>query len=247
MSRIFHKVVLLAVLAWPWWASAQPTPAQTATLAALIAAQSRSPAATSRLLSGTEYLDYTPGNTIGNQFFLSNLAQRGSINYDGASFTQVPLRYDLKLDQVILFDSSRNTNIQLIRERVADFTLGGRRFIRLGPGLGAGAPTGFYEVLADGQPQLLAHRTKRVVEATVQQHLTFTYREASRLFLAQAGKLAEITNLKSLLDMLPGQKPALQQYARDNNLQFGAETREAAATLLVRYYYTLAPVAAAHD
>jgi hypothetical protein len=246
MRILFYKVVPLAVLAWPGRALAQPTPADTSTLASQAAALRRPPTSASRLLSGTEYLDYTPGNTIGNQFFLSNLAQRGTIRYDGESFAHVPLRYDLKLDQVIVFDSSRNVNIQLIKERVADFTLGGRSFVRLGPG--AQAPAGFYEVLADGNPRLLAHRTKRVAEATVQQHLSFTYREDSRLFLAQGGKLTEITNLKSLLDQLPGQKPALQQYARSNDLQFGAETREAAATLLVGHYHTLAPAtAAAHD
>ena len=240
MRKTFYKIVLLAVLAWPGLARAQPTPADTSALANLVATYRRSPPA-GRLLSGTEYLDYTPGNTLGNQFFLSNLAQRATIHYDGEYYTQVPLRYDLKLDQVIVFDSSRNVTIQLIKERVADFALGGRRFIRLGTGAGAG----FYEVLADGSPQLLAHRTKRVAETTVQQHLTFTYREASRLLLAQAGKLTEVTSLKSLLDLLPDQKPALQQYARSNDLQFGPETREAAATLLVNYYHTLAPRPAA--
>jgi hypothetical protein len=245
MRTLLYRLLSLAALACPYAALAQPTPADTSALAAVLTTHRRAFANADRLLSGTEYLNYTPGNTTGNQFFSSNIAQLGNVYYDGLYFSQVPLLYDLKLDQLIVFDVARNINIRLIKERVASFTLAGRRFVRLVPDPAAGQPAGFYDVLVDGSPQLLARHTKKTVEETAQQHLVITYTEASRLFISKDRQLTEITNLKTLLNALPEHKAELQKYARSNNLAFGADAREASAAQLVSYYHTLAPVASA--
>lgn len=241
MKKLFYLFALLAALACPVGACAQPTPADTSALAAVVAVQQRTAATAARLFTGTEYLDYTPGNTIGNQFFTSNIAQFGSLAYDGRYFKRVPLLYDLKLDQLIVLDSARNRKIQLINEHVSSFTLGERRFVRLVPGSAASLPTGFYNVLLDGRTQLLARRTKKVVEEIVQQRLSFSYTETDRIFIYKDHQFSEITTLKTLLNALLDQKPELQKYARSNKLKFTTEARELSAMLLVGHYRTLAP------
>ncbi len=195
-------------------------------------------ATTDRLLSGTEYLDYTLGNTIGNQFYLTNIAQRGSVHYDGRYFTKVPLLYDLKLDQLILADTARNVKLRLINERIAFFVLGGQRFVPLRADA-PDVPAGFYQLLLDGRVRLLARRSKRVTEEIVQQHLSFVYKETGRLFIQTEGKLTEITKLSSLLAILADHKAELQKFSRSNKLKFSASERELSATRLVAYYNSL--------
>ncbi len=195
-------------------------------------------ATAARLLSGTEYLDYTPGNTIGNQFYLTNIAQRGSVYYDGRYFTKVPLLYDLKLDQLILADTVRNVKLRLINERVTFFTLGEHRFVPLRTD-SPETPSGFYQLLLDGRARLLARRSKRVAEEIVQQHLSFVYKETGRLFIQTEGKLTEITKLGSLLEILADHKTELQKFSRSNKLKFSNSERELSATRLVAYYNSL--------
>jgi hypothetical protein len=206
--------------------------------------------AETRLLSGTEYINYSRPNSVGHQFFQSNIAQAGSILYDGQLFTGVPMFYDLKLDQVVVPDLARNTSQRLLAEKIAGFNLGGHQFVRLVSAdttSRATVPTGFYDVLLAGSPSgaaLLARRTKRDVEEPVNGRLVFTYEQKDQLLLRRNNTLTLIDNLKSILAALPEQRAALQKFARSNRLKFRGEHQEEAATALLRYYNTLGPRAA---
>ncbi|RZK97214.1 MAG: hypothetical protein EOO62_28400, partial [Hymenobacter sp.] len=54
------------------------------------------------LLNGPEYVNRTSPGTIGHQFFERAEPQTGTITYRSAQFQNVPLNYDLALDQVLL-------------------------------------------------------------------------------------------------------------------------------------------------
>jgi murein DD-endopeptidase MepM/ murein hydrolase activator NlpD len=239
MNKTFYAVASFVALAFPRYTHAQqPLPDTTASSGALVALPPTA-ATTARLLSGTEYLDYTPGNTIGNQFYLAATAQPGNVYYDGRYFVKVPLLYDLKLDQLILADTVRRVKLRLINERVAFFVLDGRRFVRLGADSATGLPAGFYQLLLAGRTQLLIRRSKRVAEELVQQHLSFVYKETARLFVKKDGRLTEINKLKTLLDALADRKPELQKFARSQKLKFSPAAREVSAVQLVSYYNSL--------
>lgn len=165
--------------------------------------------AEARLRSGTEYVNYSRPNSVGHQFFQSNIAQAGSLLYDGQLFTGVAMLYDLKLDQVVVPDQARNTSRRLLAEKVARFDLGGHQFIRLVAAdttARSVAPTGFYDVLLAGNPggaSLLARRTKRDVEEPTNGRLVFTYEQKDQLLLRQHNTFTAIDNLKSILAALP--------------------------------------------
>jgi len=217
---------------------------------ALAAAAARRPysqatQAESRLLNGTEYINYSRPNSVGHQFFQSTIAQLGSLTYDGLTFTAVPLLYDLKLDQVVMPDPTHATSLKLLAEKVQAFTIGGHQFVRLvsvDTTTKAAFPTGFYDLLLAGTGRgvsLLARRTKREVQEPVAGHLEFQYEEKTQLLVQQNGSLTEADNLKDFLTLLPEHKAALQKFGRNNHLQFKGTSREASATALLRYYNTL--------
>jgi hypothetical protein len=248
--RVAAAAVLLVAWATPWRAAAQAgASADSVSLALVVAAAKRLSTQTqqpeARLLSGTEYVNYSRPNSTGHQFFQSSIAQPGSINFDGQLFTDVPLLYDLRRDKVLTPLPGRETNLQLLAEKATSFTLGGHQFVRLvAADTTAAMPTGFYDLLLASEKQgvlLLARRTKRETQEPVAGHLAFGYEEKSRLFLQKGTVFTEVTTLKQILQALPERKADLQKFARSNHLRFNDEHREEAATAVLRYYNTLVP------
>jgi len=193
------------------------------------------------LFNGPEYVDYVKPGTIGHPFFLEALPQTGSIVYRQAAFGEVPLRYDLVLDQVVMTYPGQTAVISLVPEYIESFALGSHQFVRLRADSATGRVllTGFYEMLQPGPVTLLARHTKRIQQTFVQQTLRFEYRQTDQLFVRTASGAAEVGSLKGLLALLPAHKAEAQRYARQHSLRFGAAQREASALEVLRYYYTL--------
>ncbi|NML66086.1 hypothetical protein HHL22_12805 [Hymenobacter sp. RP-2-7] len=221
--------------------------ADSATVAASVAAATRTYTSAlgleTVLYDGAEYVDYKVPGTRGHQFFGGPEAQTGSVVYRGGTFANLPLRYDLVRDQPVLLYPGQAVAIMLVPEKVASFTLGGHRFVRVvGDSLAAGSlPTGFYELLADGPVRLLVRHSKRVFQAIISQALTLEYRQTDALYLRTATATAEVANLKQLLALLPDHQAEVQRYARQQQLSFAPAGRVESAERLLRYYYTLRP------
>ncbi len=246
----YYFIVLLSLVGYYPAAAQVVASADSSVRAAVATARqpyAQATQAEARLLSGTEYVNYSRPNSVGHQFFQSNIAQTGSVFYDGQLFADVPLLYDLKLDQVVMPDLARNTSRRLTAEKVASFDLGGHQFVRIVAAdtmAKSAAPTGFYDVLLAGPAggtSLLARRTKRDVEEPVNGHLQFTYEQKDQLLVLKNDTFTPVDKLKSFLAALPEQRVALQKFARSNRLKFKDWRREADAAALLRYYNTLAP------
>jgi hypothetical protein len=193
------------------------------------------------LFNGPEYVNRTLPSTIGHQFFLSAEPQLGDITYRGAQFKGVLLSYDLALGQVVLTYPGPPVTITLVPELVTSFSLGDHSFVRLLADSAAksAAPTGFYEVLLPGPVSLLARRTKRLEETTVQQSLKLEFRQTDQLFVRTASTVAPANSLKEVLALLPSHKAEIQRYARRQKLRFSTAQRETSALKTLQYYYSL--------
>ena len=193
------------------------------------------------LFSGPEYVNYNQPSNIGHQFFLSADPQLGAVSYRGGHFQEVPLRYDLVLDQVVMTYPSQAVAVILVPTKVTSFSLGSHQFVRLlgDSATGAVLATGFYEVLLPGPVMLLGRYTKKLQQTTVQQNLRLEFKQTDKLFARTAGAATEVTSLKNILALLPAHQADVQRYARQQKLRFSATQREASALSALRYYYTL--------
>jgi hypothetical protein len=196
--------------------------------------------AESHLLNGREYVNPAPTYVVGQPFFESSRPQRGTITYDGNYFERVPLLYEQAQDQVVLFDSVRNVNIQLVSDKVADFTLGSHRFLRVRADSAAALPTGFYELLVDGPARLLARRTKTATKVVSGQGITGEYEPTIRFFVQRQNRYYPVAKLGQVLAVLPDKKSELQQFARSKQLKFKDASREASLAQLLQHYAELA-------
>ncbi|WP_181308102.1 hypothetical protein [Rufibacter sp. XAAS-G3-1] len=194
----------------------------------------------SHLFNGPQYVDYRRQMREGHQFFLQDAAATGNVHYDGASYDQVPMLYDLVKDEVIIM---RNNLLmqKLVSEKVASFELNGHRFVRHVAPQSADSsslPTGFYDVLHDGTSKMLVKRQKQMEEKVEDKFLIEIYSHRDKFFLGKEKTFYQVRSKKSVYQLLKDKKKELKKYARSNKLRFRKQ-REEGILALITYYDTL--------
>ena len=193
-----------------------------------------------QLYNGTEYVSYDRYYISGHQYFLQDEDLPAGICYDGIRYSQVPLRYDIHLDQLVLTHPGSALQLKLINAKVQSFSLADHHFIRLekdslAPGPGK---TGFYQVLAAGPVQALARRYKDLQESATREGMTGEFRQVNRFFLLRDKALIPVKTKGDVYRALPDRRKELQQFAASNKIKFG-RSREAGLVALIRYYNAL--------
>jgi len=198
----------------------------------------------SHLYHGLEYINYDKVYLEGHQFYRTDKETEGTILYDGAQYTQVPLLYDLVLDQVIIEHPESSYQLSLISEKVKEFSFLGHTFIRLEPDTLSGSPirTGFYDLLVAGNTSFLVRRTKNIQERAEQGGMKGEFHTKDKYYIQQQNRYYQVHSKKSVFQLFPDHKRELQKFARNNKLNF-RKKRESAIAQLIQYYNTL-PVAA---
>lgn len=201
----------------------------------------------SHLYHGLEYVDYDLSYLEGHQFHRTNTETEGTVLYDGAQYTQVPLLYDLVLDQVIIEHPESAYKMSLISEKVKSFSYLKHTFIRLEQDTISDSPIrpGFYDLLVSGKATVLARRTKNIQERASQGGMEGEFHEKNRYYIQKNNQYYSVNDKKSVLKLFPNQKKELQKYVSSRKLNF-RKNRESALVQLMQYYNTL-PITAAQE
>jgi len=237
---------LAALYLWPvQGALAQPAAAaDSGAVASLRQHQQRALGYESGLYNGPEYVNYVKRYVKGHQFFESAEARLAQVDYSGASYTAVLLRYDLVRDQLVIKAPLGALDMHLVSEQVAGFTLDGHRFIRLAASDNDGLPlrAGFYDLLLDGPMPVLAARRKTLLEESTPRGQEGEITQENELFVYKNQHYYPVSSAGSVLRLFPGHRAALRHYLRAQGLRFRKKSREAAVVALVRQATTLQPV-----
>jgi hypothetical protein len=179
------------------------------------------------LYNGSEYIFKSHGIT-GHPFFESDHLINSRIEYDGTSYYNIPLAYDLVQDKVFITDSSMNFNIELFTERLSSFTIDGHHFVRIVTDSGKSkiSGDGFYDLLYDGNIKVLAKRIKMAENGF---HLEDPMRFVSynAYFLMMNNDYLSVDSKKSLLKAFKDQKDLVKKYYRKNGLNFKKNPEQA--------------------
>jgi hypothetical protein len=194
----------------------------------------------SHLYNGPQYVNYDKYYVTGHQFYRTDDPAPASIYYDGASYAQVPMLYDIMLDKIVLEHPSSEFQLSLINEKVKYFTFQNHTFIRLEKDSLANTPikTGFYDLLHDGKVQFLAKRLKNLQEQATQEGMKGSFEQQNRFYIRKENIYYPVRDKRSVLKILPDKKKELQRHIREQNLKFG-KNREEAILRLTQYYNTL--------
>jgi hypothetical protein len=191
--------------------------------------------------SGPEY--FVPGkpHAQGHPFFVDKTYQSGQLSYDGAQFGEIPLLYDLVMDQLVTINQGGGHAQLLVKGRVAGFELHGHTFVHLQPDSGSTTHVvpGFYDLRYKGDvADLIIKRGKYLYERTTTDGLEGEYRLANKYYIVKDGAYHSVSNKASVLRVLQDQKKQLRKFANTQNLQFKKE-REEAILQTLRYYNSL--------
>lgn len=182
-------------------------------------------------------------NVQGSAYLYNNWMKGSMTTGNGVTFDGVELMYDQVVDELIFKDGKGQAKIPT--QPIVEFTIKPmldsgplqERVFRRGfiPADGAN-PNTFYEVLADGEVQLLKRVTKSIFEELPYGSATKikVFKTDEYFYIAHNEKLTQIrNNKKSVLSALPHKKTKLEAYLKAHKPDL---KNEAELAKLVGYY-----------
>jgi hypothetical protein len=188
----------------------------------------------SRLYNGIEYLAYQYPAT-GIPFFGTAEWSLGSISYDGETFNQVSMLYDLLRDQLVILYFDSASRIVLRPELISWFKIQGHNFIRINGDSTRGVRDGFYDQLYAGPHEVLARRSKSVQESISGIVLTRTFEPSVHHYILFGNSFQPVNTKRSVLSLFQDKKKELRAYLRKNHIHFHRDP-DLAITMMAQYY-----------
>ncbi|MDC8004753.1 hypothetical protein POV27_11880 [Aureisphaera galaxeae] len=119
------------------------------------------------LFNGVEYIEGYKTTRENHKFFINQSFYEGRVDYDGQSYYNISLKYDIYEDELIanLESEAQKSLLQLIKSKVAQFTIGTHTFINVTDREAQNnGIEGFHERLAENNLGVFykKHRKRRV-------------------------------------------------------------------------------------
>ncbi len=195
-----------------------------------------------RLYNGFGFTPYSSDIT-GNAFLDDNDSWRmGTVNYDGETFANVPMIYDIYADNLIVLLHNHGAPYRLVSERVVSFDLRDHRYVRIS-GIAAGIKAGFYEQLYGGKSTVVNKLEKELSTtnltsgnvASTHNRYFAPKNEYHQYYIRKGNTYYSVNSQGSVLDLFKDKKKELRQYIKDNHIQFDSFP-EASMVKIATYY-----------
>lgn len=193
----------------------------------------------SPLYNGPEYFFYDP--TIkGNAYFMDvNSFTAGSVYYDGAYYTAVPMLYDLYDDQVAVVLYNHYSKFSLVKSKLKSFDFLNHHFVNIEAdtaGSGSSIKPGFYDELYSGKTTVLVKRSKSIQTSSSGISGPEKYFTPSvDYYIRKNSTYYKVSSQASLLNVFKDKKNELQQYVKTNQIKFRRDPEQ--AMIKVATYY----------
>lgn len=198
----------------------------------------------SGIYRGTEYTGYPFRLKSGHQFFESADISIGSVFYDGILYENVPMRYDIIKDQVVVRYVDEFSGVSLHNEKIDYFRLHNHHFIHIRQDdLNTSTiPSGFYDRVYDGGIEVLVNRSKGTLkEVSVEGIFITVLKQKNNFFLKKGGVYYPVESSGSVLKVLGGKQKEIQEFLKKSNVKF-RKNPEDAIVRMVKYHDLLTEV-----
>ncbi len=188
------------------------------------------------LYNGPQYEPYTKPLNSGHPFFISDSIQKGWVSYDGLEYPDVPMRYDLIRDELLILYPS-GFPVSLIKQKTDSFAISGQRFIKLtniGYSASGDSAAYYHQLYSSPSISLLAKRIKNVQEMSGRSEIERTVFSKNFYYIRKNGVFHPVRNKKLLLDILKDRKTETQQFIKKNKLRFKQFEKDVLQT--IAYY-----------
>ncbi|HZY81232.1 MAG TPA: hypothetical protein VFE50_17030 [Cyclobacteriaceae bacterium] len=183
----------------------------------------------SHIFNGSEYREYISQR---DEFpTLYDDIVNGNVKYAGELYENIPLTYDLQKDQVITSYTHGN-KVQLLRDKVEYFDIGGHRFVRLNNNKVA---EGFYDLLYDGKMKFYAKRLKVLALRINGNDADNIFEERVKYYILKNDVYHTVKSKRSVLSLVSDKKRDIKRTIREEKLKFGKTREQSIARILERY------------
>lgn len=187
---------------------------------------------------GTEYTGYPFRLRGGHQFFESEAISFGSVFYDGILYENIPLRYDIIKDQLVVRYVDQVSGISLHKEKIDFFSVHNHYFIHFKEDNlnSASIPAGFYDRVYNGSVELFVSRSKGTLkEVSVEGNFITVLKQKNNFFLKKGGVYYPVESSGSVLKVLGSKQKEIQDFLKKSNIKFRKDP-ENSIVLMVKYY-----------
>ena len=187
------------------------------------------------LYNGVEHMRYMP-NIEGIPYYGADEWKSGTIEYNGIVYRDVPLKYDMVKDQVVVRHPNGFSSLELYSPRVGYFTHGDDSFVYIPEGGDKSTPApGFYQQLSVGPLTALAKRSKGIAEEIVYGQMERRFEASNKYYLLKDGKYYSPRNENDLLSLTGERKREAKQALQKASIRF-KKAPELAIVTVAEYY-----------
>lgn len=153
------------------------------------------------------------------KFYKSPLWLKGAVLYSGQLFSDIPMRYDIFGDQLLIKQEDRlgGGAILLFKEKVATFTIDEATFVNVKEVPEGTARAGFYELLWENdQMRLLAKHQKNDFLKKDRSSIYYEFVDEKKQYLIQYnGTYSSLKSKKDVIAVFPDLKKQIDNFYKD--------------------------------
>ena len=182
-------------------------------------------------LVGKENLDFNTGKIYTNPyktndgsilFFENESFTTGNLTYKGNKYYQIPLKYDVFRDILVLNPSteSESTAISLNQDKIESFSIYGKNFIKINKGQysNINLRTGYYENLSFTENFIFyIEHSKKIEKRAKEEVVSYAFKSANQFYLALDGKAYLVNSKREIIKLFPSIKNQINDFYTSNN------------------------------
>lgn len=168
--------------------------------------------------SGRLFLGYAP-NIKGTPYIPEKGWTSGAVLYNNIWYRTPSLKLDIYNGNLVI-QTPAQFSIIPVDYRVSRFRLGERTFLRLDSSSKSSVKPGFYEVLTDGDINVLARRSVNLDQKIENLTLESEFLRTDDFFIQGAGTFTKITSLSVLYSLLKDKKKYIKKTLKPLKLNF---------------------------
>ncbi len=191
----------------------------------------------SGIYRGVEYTGFPYRLNNGHQYFETPIPVKGSVNYDGIFYKDIPMWYDLVKNQVIVQYIDGFSEIKLHNELIDYFSIHDHHFVHLGRDKVANSviSEGFYDLVYVGRIQVLVKRSKSTLKEVSTGIAITIEKQKNEFYLVKEGAYLPVKSQSSVLNALGNKQKEIQEFLKKSNVKFRRDPEDAIVRI-VRYY-----------
>lgn len=175
----------------------------------------------------------------GDPFLFAGYFLPGSVTFNGRTFVNIQIRYDIYSDEIMVPRSL--DQIVILNKEMVDsfFFVFDNKFYRFRKinEESQGEPNGYVNVLYSGRSSLYIKYIKRI-STEITDYSDGRFYQVYTIYFVKDGKPIQVTRLRDMYGLLENEKDQIRKYIKENRLKVNRKIPESFVPV-VRYYDSL--------